>query len=227
MKWSARRLPNSALALQKKSEKATPRKRKFGSEVGSERRNPSRKARPRDNFAVEEKSEPRPCKTPKNVDVETLLKVRVWDPHPAPALTDMGLMKGRPQLFPMFWLWTIISAVSHSTYMYFLARRSWFSLSSMLDRAGGQTGAEEEEEPQCQEKPVWREVSWWDYRRRPGKHSVPQQRQDLGQGEGASHQAHAGLAVAGICPSRFATVPVCSVSAGQLMSPMQTEDSGH
>ncbi|XP_011607165.2 cell division cycle-associated 7-like protein [Takifugu rubripes] len=60
---------------QKKSEKGTPRKRKFESEVGSERRNPSRKARPRDNFAVEEKSEPRPCKTPKNVDVETLLKV--------------------------------------------------------------------------------------------------------------------------------------------------------
>lgn len=166
MKWSVSRLPNSS--LQKKSEKATPRKRKFESEVGSERRNPSRKARPRENFAVEEKSEPRPCKTPKNVDVETLLKVRVWEPRPAPALTDMGLMKERPQLLPMFWLWTPISAVSHSTYMYFLARLYLFSMLSLFDRAGGQTGAEEEEEPQCQEEPVWLEVSRWDYRRRPG-----------------------------------------------------------
>lgn len=81
MKWWTSCLPNYALPLQKKSEKATPRKRKFESEVGSERRNPSRKARPPENFAVEEKSESRPCKSPKIVDVETLLKVRVWDPH--------------------------------------------------------------------------------------------------------------------------------------------------
>ncbi|CAF90048.1 unnamed protein product, partial [Tetraodon nigroviridis] len=60
---------------QKKSEKATPRKRKLESQAGSERRNPSRKARPPENFAVEEKSEPRTCKSPKTVDVETLLKV--------------------------------------------------------------------------------------------------------------------------------------------------------
>lgn len=117
-------------------------------------------------------------------------------------------MKGRPQLFPMLWLWTPISVVSHSTYMSFLARRSWFSLSSTFDRAGGPTGAEEEEEPQCQEEPVWREVGRWDYRRRPGKHSVPQQRQDLGQGEGASHQdsPRAVSAPAGLPP------PLCLLS---------------
>lgn len=39
------------------------------SEAGSERRNPSRKARPPENFAVEEKSEPR------SVDVRRLLEV--------------------------------------------------------------------------------------------------------------------------------------------------------
>uniref|UniRef100_A0A3Q3K5A1 Zinc-finger domain-containing protein n=1 Tax=Monopterus albus TaxID=43700 RepID=A0A3Q3K5A1_MONAL len=39
-------------------EKAVPWKRKFESQTGSERRNPSRKARPPVNFGVEEKSEP-------------------------------------------------------------------------------------------------------------------------------------------------------------------------
>ncbi|KAF7661733.1 hypothetical protein LDENG_00253100 [Lucifuga dentata] len=56
------------------SQKVTPQKRKF-SEVGSERRNPSRKARPPENFAVEEKSEPTTKRGPRPVDVRRLLEV--------------------------------------------------------------------------------------------------------------------------------------------------------
>lgn len=66
------------LLLQKKKrapEKATPRKRKFEPEMGSERRNPSRKARPPENFAVEEKSEPLACRSPRTVDVRRLVEV--------------------------------------------------------------------------------------------------------------------------------------------------------
>lgn len=69
---------------------------------------------------------------------------------------------------------------------------SQFSLQSVgCDWAGGQSmcrwGTKKEEE--WQEEPVWREVSRWDHQRRPRQHSVPQQRQDLGQGECKSHQA--------------------------------------
>lgn len=55
--------------------KATSRKRKFEPEMGSERRNPSRKARPPENFAVEEKSEPVTHRNPRTVDVRRLLEV--------------------------------------------------------------------------------------------------------------------------------------------------------
>lgn len=51
------------------------RKRKLDLEVGSERRNPIRKARPPERFAVEEKSE-LACKTPRSVDVRRLLEVQ-------------------------------------------------------------------------------------------------------------------------------------------------------
>ncbi|KAK5883765.1 hypothetical protein CesoFtcFv8_020061 [Champsocephalus esox] len=56
-------------------EKATPRKRKFETEMGSERRNPSRKARPRENFAVEEKSEPLTSRSPRTIDPRRLMEV--------------------------------------------------------------------------------------------------------------------------------------------------------
>ncbi|KAF3833776.1 hypothetical protein F7725_024980, partial [Dissostichus mawsoni] len=56
-------------------EKATPRKRKFEPEMGSERRNPSRKARPRENFAVEEKSEPLTRRSPRTIDLRRLMEV--------------------------------------------------------------------------------------------------------------------------------------------------------
>ncbi|XP_040909060.1 cell division cycle-associated 7-like protein [Toxotes jaculatrix] len=57
------------------AEKATPRKRKFEPEMGSERRNPSRKARPPENFAVEEKSEPVTHRSPRTIDVRRLVEV--------------------------------------------------------------------------------------------------------------------------------------------------------
>ncbi|XP_071356326.1 cell division cycle-associated 7-like protein [Trachinotus anak] len=56
-------------------EKAMPRKRKFEPEMGSERRNPSRKARPPENFAVEEKGEPVTHRTPRTVDIKRLVEV--------------------------------------------------------------------------------------------------------------------------------------------------------
>lgn len=55
--------------------KGTPKKRKFEPDTGSERRNPSRKARPPENFAVEEKSEPVTRKVPRMVDVRALVEV--------------------------------------------------------------------------------------------------------------------------------------------------------
>ncbi|XP_028256214.1 cell division cycle-associated 7-like protein [Parambassis ranga] len=57
------------------SEQATPRKRKCQADVGSERRNPSRKARPPENFAVEEKSEPVNPRTPRVIDIKRLVEV--------------------------------------------------------------------------------------------------------------------------------------------------------
>ncbi|XP_023268029.1 cell division cycle-associated 7-like protein [Seriola lalandi dorsalis] len=70
-------LPTTPQKKKKKQvpEKATPRKRKSEPEIGSERRNPSRKARPPENFAVEEKSEPIAHRTPRSVDVRRLMEV--------------------------------------------------------------------------------------------------------------------------------------------------------
>uniref|UniRef100_A0A3Q4MIQ1 Cell division cycle associated 7b n=1 Tax=Neolamprologus brichardi TaxID=32507 RepID=A0A3Q4MIQ1_NEOBR len=66
-----------ALFPQKKkrlSERATPKKRKSETDVVSERRNPSRKARPPENFAVEEKSEPIHVRSPRTVDIKRLVE---------------------------------------------------------------------------------------------------------------------------------------------------------
>uniref|UniRef100_A0A8C6SFN9 Cell division cycle associated 7b n=1 Tax=Neogobius melanostomus TaxID=47308 RepID=A0A8C6SFN9_9GOBI len=54
--------------------KGIPKKRKLEPDTGSERRNPSRKARPPENFAVEEKSEP-VRKVPRMVDIRALVEV--------------------------------------------------------------------------------------------------------------------------------------------------------
>uniref|UniRef100_A0A7N8Y8G6 Cell division cycle associated 7b n=1 Tax=Mastacembelus armatus TaxID=205130 RepID=A0A7N8Y8G6_9TELE len=56
--------------------KATPRKRKIEPQAGSERRNPSRKARPPENFAVEEKSEPVEHRSPRPIDIRKLVEVQ-------------------------------------------------------------------------------------------------------------------------------------------------------
>ncbi|KAM4724784.1 cell division cycle-associated 7-like protein [Anableps anableps] len=57
------------------SQKVTPQKRKFRCDVGSERRNPSRKARPPENFGVEEKPKPATIKRPRTVDIWRLVEV--------------------------------------------------------------------------------------------------------------------------------------------------------
>lgn len=65
-------------STQKKKQPCAPpnaRKRKTEQEVGSERRNPSRKARPRENFAVEEHSEPGARRGPRTIDVRRLVEV--------------------------------------------------------------------------------------------------------------------------------------------------------
>ncbi|KAK5855198.1 hypothetical protein PBY51_005326 [Eleginops maclovinus] len=67
--------PTTPQNKKRAKEKATSRKRKFDSQVGSERRNPSRKARPPENFAVEEKSEPLTSRTPRTVDLRRLVEV--------------------------------------------------------------------------------------------------------------------------------------------------------
>uniref|UniRef100_UPI0037E7E007 cell division cycle-associated 7-like protein n=1 Tax=Semicossyphus pulcher TaxID=241346 RepID=UPI0037E7E007 len=67
--------PTTPQKKRRAPEKATLRKRKFEPEVGSERRNPSRKARPPENFAVEEKSEPLPVRSPRTVDIRRLVEV--------------------------------------------------------------------------------------------------------------------------------------------------------
>ncbi|XP_072226975.1 cell division cycle-associated 7-like protein [Leuresthes tenuis] len=72
-------LPTTPQKKKKAPQKATPQKRKFYSDVGSERRNPSRKARPPENFAVEEKSEPINRRSPRTVDVRRLLEVDAED----------------------------------------------------------------------------------------------------------------------------------------------------
>lgn len=68
-------LPTTPPKKKRATEKATPRKRKFEPEMGSERRNPSRKARPPENFAVEEKSEPVTHRSPRTVDIRRLVQV--------------------------------------------------------------------------------------------------------------------------------------------------------
>ncbi|KAF1381518.1 hypothetical protein PFLUV_G00154830 [Perca fluviatilis] len=67
--------PTTPQKKKRAPEKATPRKRKFEPEMGSERRNPSRKARPPENFAVEEKSEPLTHRSPRTVDLRRLVEV--------------------------------------------------------------------------------------------------------------------------------------------------------
>ncbi|XP_041868082.1 cell division cycle-associated 7-like protein isoform X1 [Melanotaenia boesemani] len=67
-------LPTTPQKKKRASQRATPQKRKFESAVGSERRNPSRKARPPENFAVEEKSEPVNHRTPRTVDIKRLVE---------------------------------------------------------------------------------------------------------------------------------------------------------
>ncbi|XP_044026922.1 cell division cycle-associated 7-like protein [Siniperca chuatsi] len=68
-------LPTTPQKKKRATEKAMPRKRKFEPEMGSERRNPSRKARPPENFAVEEKSEPLTHRSPRTVDIRRLVEV--------------------------------------------------------------------------------------------------------------------------------------------------------
>ncbi|KAM4538829.1 cell division cycle-associated 7-like protein [Odontesthes bonariensis] len=68
-------LPTTPQKKKKAPQKTTPQKRKFDSDVGSERRNPSRKARPPENFAVEEKSEPINRRSSRTVDVRRLVEV--------------------------------------------------------------------------------------------------------------------------------------------------------
>ncbi|KAM9738381.1 cell division cycle-associated 7-like protein [Menidia menidia] len=68
-------LPTTPSKKKRASQRSTPQKRKPVSEVGSERRNPSRKARPPENFAVEEKSEPVTRRSPRTVDVRRLVEV--------------------------------------------------------------------------------------------------------------------------------------------------------
>uniref|UniRef100_A0A3B5MTE1 Cell division cycle associated 7 like n=1 Tax=Xiphophorus couchianus TaxID=32473 RepID=A0A3B5MTE1_9TELE len=69
---------NCSVFLQKRkriSQKVSPQKRKFKSDVGSERRNPSRKARPPENFGVEEKPEPARIRKPRTLDIWRLMEV--------------------------------------------------------------------------------------------------------------------------------------------------------
>ncbi|KAM7373097.1 hypothetical protein PAMP_007977 [Pampus punctatissimus] len=68
-------LPTTPQKKKRTADKATPRKRKFEPEMGSERRNPSRKARPPENFAVEEKIEPLTHRSPRTVDIRRLVEV--------------------------------------------------------------------------------------------------------------------------------------------------------
>ncbi|XP_029299121.1 cell division cycle-associated 7-like protein [Cottoperca gobio] len=70
-------LPNTPQKKKRGAEKATPRKRKFEPDMGSERRNPSRKARPPPNFAVEQKCEPLTCRRRRTVDIRKLVEVDV------------------------------------------------------------------------------------------------------------------------------------------------------
>lgn len=69
-------LPSTPQKRRRPSDKATTRKRKLEVGAMSERRNPSRKARPPENFAVEEKSETtRKISGPRTVDLKRLVMI--------------------------------------------------------------------------------------------------------------------------------------------------------
>ncbi|XP_077446312.1 cell division cycle-associated 7-like protein [Stigmatopora argus] len=68
-------LPQTPQKKKRTQVKTTPRKRKFEQEAGSERRNPPRKARPPENFAVDQVCEPLPRNGSKAVDIRRLLEV--------------------------------------------------------------------------------------------------------------------------------------------------------
>ncbi|XP_054618808.1 cell division cycle-associated 7-like protein [Dunckerocampus dactyliophorus] len=68
-------LPATPQKKKRSPVKTTPRKRKIELDSGSERRNPSRKARPPENFAVDQACEPLPRKGPKTIDLRRLVEV--------------------------------------------------------------------------------------------------------------------------------------------------------
>ncbi|XP_061520658.1 cell division cycle-associated 7-like protein [Phycodurus eques] len=68
-------LPNTPQKKKRSPVKTTPRKRKLEQNSGSERRNPSRKARPPENFAVDQACEPLPRSGPKAIDLRRLVEV--------------------------------------------------------------------------------------------------------------------------------------------------------
>lgn len=78
-------------------------------------------------------------------------------------------------------------------------------ISLLCNLAGGRGPCwwetQKEKEPVFQEESILREVGRRDHQRRPGQHSVPQQRQDLGQGECESHQAVLRFGLTVVCSS--------------------------
>lgn len=80
-----------------------------------------------------------------------------------------------------------------------------YSQSAGCDWAGGRGGGweEEEAEPRLPQEPLCGEVSWRHHPRRPGQHSSPQQRQDLGQGHSESHRAFTRLLASALYSTAF------------------------
>ncbi|XP_077362527.1 cell division cycle-associated 7-like protein isoform X2 [Festucalex cinctus] len=68
-------LPDTPQKKQRSPAKTPPRKRKLEQLAGSERRNPSRKARPPENFAVDQVCEPLPRGGPRPIDLRRLVEV--------------------------------------------------------------------------------------------------------------------------------------------------------
>uniref|UniRef100_A0A3P9K014 Cell division cycle associated 7 like n=1 Tax=Oryzias latipes TaxID=8090 RepID=A0A3P9K014_ORYLA len=68
-------LPSPKQKKKRMPQKTSPQKRRLDPDVGSGRRNPSRKARPPENFAVEEKSEPVLRRSHRDVDIKRLIEV--------------------------------------------------------------------------------------------------------------------------------------------------------
>ncbi|RVE66983.1 hypothetical protein OJAV_G00112640 [Oryzias javanicus] len=68
-------LPSPNQKKKRTLQKTSPQKRRGEPDVGSERRNPSRKARPPENFAVEERSEPAMRRSHREVDIKRLMEV--------------------------------------------------------------------------------------------------------------------------------------------------------